>query len=511
MPIIIAIVSQFLPLSGLGQEVGGSEVKNETWLMPSPEIQLYIEGLDDRKGLGRIFVPAITSGANEPLYAVFQNDELIGERNMGESFFLIPGNYTVVLGSGNLDQRVRREVIVGREETVFLHPDWCALTIEVIDESRNYFKQDLQIFRVETAESYGIIPAINPELGEHLQTLILPAGLYKIVRRGEDFNTYVNFSTLLLEPGSYTPYTIVINTETTNFIGAGILTALSQLRQRRNWSLFGAVHGSVILTGANDESSDEIKTNLSLLGQLDNRMLYDQFPHYYLSNNLLELGAQRQEGAQFQVTQDLLRSKNTYVYYLLKWLGGYGSLKATTHLFEKSSRFDRTKQVILLDEPADTVRTKKVRTQPTLFPLELKEGIGVNITPLQTFMARLSLRAGLGYWQTYNRDVYIKKSESNDFAEFDPVYDIFQQGVNTTLISYLALLHNLSITTEIDILFPFDPDEEISLDLENFISIGISKNVTLEHTLRLKSNPDPVRKHIVQEQFISVRLSYYLF
>ena len=411
-----------------------SDDKIRTWLTPSPNTQIYIEGMDDRKGLGRIFVPAMTSGADEPLYAVFQDGELIGEENSGSSFFVQPGVYTVVFGTGTLDQRIRRVVNVRREETIILNPDWCALTIEVIDEVRNYQKQDLQIFDVKSAQSYGILPAINPELGEHLQTLILPAGLYKIVKRGEDFNTYVNFTTLWLEPGTYTPYTVVIEEETDNFIGAGILATTGQSIQRRNWSIYGALHGNVILTGANDASSKEIKTNISLISQLDNRLLFDKFPHYYLSNNLLELGALRQEGAKFQISQDRLRFKNTYVYYILGWLGGYSRLEAKTHLFETTLRYDERKNVVLLDEadrPHIQFGINKVQLEPVLYPLELKEGIGVNLTPLKTFIAHLNLRTGLGYWQTYNKDVYSQDPDVDTL--FHRISDSFPQGLENAL------------------------------------------------------------------------------
>ncbi len=507
--------------TGIGQPNDETIRKQDTWLTPLAEQQLYIEGLDDRKGLGRIFVPAMTSGSNEPNYAVFQNDELMGQRNMGESFFLKPGTYTVVLGSGNLDQRVRREVSVGREETVILHPDWSALTIEVIDETRNYFKQNLQVFRVETAESYGIIPAINPELGEHLQTLILQPGLYKIVGRGEDFNTYVNFATVLLEPYSYTPFTVVIDSETKNFIGAGILTTLSQLRQRRNWSIFGAIHGNFNITSKNAEDDDESKNNYTLRSTLENRLLYDNFPHYYLSNNLLKLEALRQEGKKFQISQDYLTLKNTYVYYILNWLGGYSRLSLTTHLFETMKRFDSPKNVAYIDQRGITFvdSINKVRLEPSIYPLELKEGLGINVTPVKTFNAHLNLRLGLGYWQTYNNEVYRRgldiihetDTDTLTYISYKQAGNNYQNGLETALVSNLSLLHNVSITTEFEILFPFSENSETVFKLENFINLRVAKGVAIEHTLILKSNPNPDYKHLIQEHYISVRLSYYLF
>lgn len=509
----IFVVFLMFVLPGFCAEENKLEDKFTTWITPSPMLQLYVEGEDDRKGVGRIFVPAMTIGANEPLYAVFKDEELIGQRNTGTSFFLEPGAYTVVFGTGNLDQRIHRQVEVKREETVIITPDWSALTIEVLDELRNYYMQDLHIYRLDNAESYGIIPAINPELGEQLRTKILKPGLYKIVPRGQDFNTWVNFTTVLLEPGAYTPLTIVINSETKGFSGAGILATSSQLQQKRDWKTYGVIHGSVILTGANDASSKEVKTNISLLSQLENKLLYDKFPHYYLLNSLVELGGQRQQGTDFQISQDKLRLKNTYVYYILGWLGGYARFETSTHLFAKSENFTDPKQVVLLDTKGNTSEIRPsangVKLQSPFFPLDAKEGIGVNLTPLRTFIARVSLRTGLGYWQTFNRDVYTKVSTSDTMVVLQRVKDSFPQGLEMAVVSNLALLQNLSITTEMDVLLPFNASYKVAFDLENFITVSLSKNVTLEHTLRLKK--DTEIGHIIQEQFISVRLSYFLY
>ena len=485
--------------------------KTETWLLPSPDIQLYIEGMDDKKGLGRIFVPAMTNAADEPFYAVFDGDNLVGEQNMGSSIFLSPGTYTVVFGTGAVEQRLRKEVTIDRGESVIIEPDWSALTIEVLDKQRNYHKQDLHVYQQETSESYGIVPAINPELGEHLQTWILKPGLYKIVKRGEDFHTYVNFATVYLEPGSYTPFTVVMDSLTGGFVGAGILSTSAQLSQRRSWKLYGALHGSVIFNAHNDASDKDYQIDLTTLVQVDNRLTYDKFPHYYLSNNLLELTAIKQEGESFDINQDRLQLKNTYVYYLLNWLGGYSRLEIITHLFPRYYRFDRNRQIIYrrLDGSEETRINDQIIVDPVLFPLELKEGIGINLTPLRSFIARLSIRTGLGYWQTYNNDVY--RQDTNVDTLFRRTENSFPQGLESSLISNLALLTNLTLTTEVNVLFPFDQRARVVADLENFISLRLAKNVTIEHTLRLKRDPDPAIKHLLQEQFVSLRFSYFLF
>ncbi|MFC2150574.1 hypothetical protein ACFLQV_03630 [Calditrichota bacterium] len=505
--LIITILEMLLLVSIVSAQE--TDKPEETWLMPSAQEQLYSEGMDDKKGLGRIFVPAMTNPADEPFYAVFDSSGLVGEQNMGSSIFVPPGRYTVLFGSGALDQKLRREVIIDRGESVIVAADWSSLTVEVLNEHRDYHQQDLQVFRVKNAESFGLISAINPELGEHLQTLILKPGLYKIVKRGEDFNTYVNFATVYLESGKYTPFTIVVDTVSGGFVGAGILTTVAQLKLRRNWKPYSALHGSVVFNAHNDASQRKYQIDLTTLLQVDTRILYERFPHYYLSNNLMELTAIKQQGEEFSISQDRLQLKNTYVYYLLTWLGGYGRFEVTTHLFPRYSYFESNRNAILRDlEGNDQTRyVNRVAVYPAGFPLELKEGIGINVTPLRSFIAKLSFRTGIGYWQTYNRDVYQQDAEVDTLFYLLP--DTYPQGLESSVISNFAILNNLTVTTEFNILFPFHRTERTVADLENFLSLRLTKNVTIEHTLRLKRDPNPDIGHLLQEQFLSLRFSYF--
>ncbi len=485
-----------------------SQTGYDTWLSGSPMEQLYREGLDDQKGMGRIFVPAITNPNNEPFYAVFKDGELLGEAMMGSSFFVLPGRYTIVLGSGTQDQRIIKEIEIQREENVIIEPDWCALTIEVIDEARDYFKQDLQVFRVSTAESYGIVPAISPELGEQMQTLLLPPGLYKIVKRGRDFNTFVNFATVLLESGTYTPFTLVIDSQSGNFIGAGILTQAKELRHIKHLRVYAAIHGIVDINSDN-RTTRQTRTYLSIITQLENRLLYDRFPHYYLSNNLVDFGTQKQHKTKFTINPHLLQFKNTYIYYLLNWLGGYGRFDLTTQFLPTTVLYKDPVNILLQDANGNIVERKEgiteLRIAPAFYPLELKEGIGLNLTPFRTFNARVSIRTGFGFRQNYNKDVYQPTRVDTVFSR---TLDSHQRGLESSIVSYLNVFQNLGFTTELDILFPIGETNEPVVDVVNFISLAVTKNVTLEHTLRLKHDINSYRYNIL-EQKILLRLSYY--
>ncbi|MDW7679016.1 MAG: hypothetical protein SCK70_00500, partial [bacterium] len=166
-----------------------------SWIASPPQYQLDEEGLDDVKGLGRVFLPAMTNPDFEPVYTVMQADTIVKVQKMGKSVFLRPGKYTIIYGSGALGQMMRKSIDILAEETRIIEPDWSGLTIRIIDETRNWLKEPYELYRLPDGEPMGIGYGADEQLGEYLQTWILSPGLYKMVKLGEHFNTYTNFST----------------------------------------------------------------------------------------------------------------------------------------------------------------------------------------------------------------------------------------------------------------------------------------------------------------------------
>lgn len=494
------------------------EGKYDTWLTRSPQEQLYLEALDDQKGMGRVFVPVMTSPANEPLWAVLSGDSVIGQKPMGSSIFVMPGRYTVVLGTGAIEQRQHIPIDVGLEQTVVVDPSWAALTVDVIDETRNNVQQALQIYDAIEGTSYGIIAAVNPELGEQLQTVLLPPGLYKIVERGRDFSTYLNFATVQLSPGTYTAFTIVIKTTTsgTFFTGAGMLSRAGQLTQIKEWKIFGSLTGQLKITSNNSSNTaaNSFSTTYEPSLQFDNQLLFDHFPHYYLSNNLMEFGAIKQPNIEWLINQDQVQLKNTYVYYLLSWLGGYARFDANTHFMPSYDVFAEGADITLLNldnQIKERIQgAKHFETAPPFLPLTLKEGIGVNLTPVKHFDARVSIRAGLGYRQLWASRVYSLSSKAGNSYVYRETEEASQRGLETSLISNLSPTQNLVITTELDLFRPFTGDTHWIVGVDNTTLLNVSKHVILEHKLTLNRDRKQF-KGILQKHTLTVGLTYYLF
>ena len=225
----------------------------------------------------------------------------------------------------------------------------------------------------------------------------------------------------------------------------------------------------------------------------------------------MEVEALRPQEGSFQISQDRVQLKNTYVYYLVGWLGGYTRFEMTTHMFPKTSLFDERRDIVLQDVSGVEqykYQANQIRLEPPLYPLGLKEGIGVNITPMRTFQARLSFRAGFGFRQTYNNHVYQQSTEVD--TVYKRLSDNFLRGLEMSVVSNLSLFRNLAITTELDVLFPISGDDKKPVvDLENVASIALTRNISFEYIYRLSRVAS--LDWAVQKHFISVRFSYFIF
>ncbi len=511
----------FLLTAGAGVSFSdtGSEyrrVLEKGWLSPPPSIQLDREGIDDRKGLGRLFLPTMSSLEAEPFYVVFRGDDKVGEMPMGSSIFLRPGKYTVKYGSGTLDQMMSREVEILEEDTLVLEPDWCALTVHLMDESRNDLTLNYEVFRMPEGESFGVGSGFSEEFGEQIRTMILPPGLYKIVRLGESYSTYTDFASVRLIPGHHTRFTIVIDSESEHFIGSGILGRELRALSIRSWRVFGAFSGSFILSRDEEAGMDEPTDHMTFTTQFDTRIKYDRRPHYFLSNSMLELAWNKQEGLDFRAYLDRLELKNTYIYYFLPRLGIYGSLRINTKLLPAYHRdIPDTVSVVKRENGTELGRWTGIDDlviSPMFSPITLKEGLGVSLALLKSSRFNLNLRSGLGLQQTFNRDVFVYSPESgsDSLFVFDGLESAYVYGTQATMVGYFRLFRRVVFTTDLDFIFPFKKEDPVMKYWENVINFRLSKNLYLDYRIRM-SNEETGGEKILTDQNILVRLSWIIY
>jgi hypothetical protein len=434
-------------------------------------------------------------------------------QKMGRSVWLRPGRYTITYGSGNFDQMMKKVVDIQAEETRIIEPDWSGLTIRIIDEAQEWLKEPYELFRLPERESYGIGYGADEQLGENLQTWILKPGLYKIIKLGEHVNTYINFATVRLLPGELTQYTIVIDSEIKNFMGAGILELGAETRKIKNWSIFSALYGSFTLNRANDLTSEEQQTSMAFVAQLDYSVKYNTRKHYFLSRGLMEEGwnMQRKQSS-FRSYLDNIRLKNIYIYYFLPGLGFYGRFFMETNLFRTTYYYDKPKTVFLLDSKGQLEqinrKVDKIIVSPSFSPLELKEGFGLNLLLVKSQRASFNVRGGMGFRQNINWKLYAKSI--SDDSTFYRKSSAYLRGPEAALIGSYRIRRNIMINSELDMLVPSENQNQLVYEWENNLNFRLSKNISIDYTLRVKRDPSIV-SYVQYEQILLLRYSYILF
>lgn len=497
----------------IAAEVGlPQQINKRNWDAPSPKEQLYREGKDDIKGLGRLFLPAMTNAEYEPVYIVTSiTDSVYAIGRMGTSVWLRPGKYIVKFGSGSLDQVIVKEVEIIAEDTTILQPDWSCLVVRIIDETRNSIREAYEIYSIPENEHFGVGYGADEQLGEHLQTWILRPGLYKIVKLGEHVNTYKNFATVRLLPGELTRFTIVIDSETNKFIGAGILETERLTKKIANWSLFGALYGSYTLNSSNDVTSKDQETSMAFVAQFDYTIRYATKHHYFSSRGLIEEGWNMQKKqTSFRSSLDRTRLKNIYIFYFIKSLGIYSRLFVETNLWKKINYFKEPRTLTLLDYEDNLIETKKnvrrIDLSPQLSPIELKEGVGINLILFKALRTNLNIRIGMGWHQNVNRDLY---TEVND-STYQLLKSSDAKGPEASLVGFARISRNMMFNTELEVFFPSGRIRQMDYEFENIINLRLSKNVSLDYTLRFRKRRN-LSDYILTDHIVLLRYSYTLF
>ena len=323
----------------------------------------------------------------------------------------------------------------------------------------------------------------------------------------------MNFATVRLLPGELIQYTIVMDSDTKNFIGSGILLSEIAKPGITNWTTYGALYGSFTLNRANDVTSKEKQTTMAFVAQLDYNLKYSTHRHFFLSRGLIEEGWNMQHKQNlFRSYLDNIRLKNTYILYFLSGLGVYGRFFLETNLFETTHYYDEPRTVFLYDKNGNLkqqlYKVREVVVSPFFSPLELKEGIGINFSLIRSLRANFNVRVGMGYRQNFNRRLYTQSAD-NDTVFFEKS-SAYLRGPEASVIGNYRIFRNIMITSELDVLIPSGSNNELVYDWENNLNYRLSKNISIDYTLRIKRDPTII-SYVQTQHILLLRYSFVLF
>jgi hypothetical protein len=68
-------------------------------------------------------------------------------------------------------------------------------------------------------------------------------------------------------------------------------------------------------------------------------------------------------------------------------------------------------------------------------------------------------------------------------------------------------LKNLTYSTTADVLFPFDKEDDVTMEWENSFNFKLLKHISVDYKLKLSKTGD---SHIIRDDTLFLRVTYFL-
>ncbi len=457
-----------------------------TWESPPISTQLEMDDTIVPFGKGAIFCPSLTDPDNEPVYGVLQEDKMVEDSKTGHRIPLVPGIYTVLIGSGTLDQMIQKKVRVEEGATTLIKPDWSGLVIDVINETRAHVREYYELFSLDTGDSYGIGQGVEEGMDEKILTWLLPPGRYKIVKPGDNVNAVINFGTIRLMPGELTHANLVINSESGNFLGFGYLVDVRQGSEPdKKWRTRSELAGNALLYYVpSSESVTESEATFTSSAQWLSDARYENNRHVVSVWSNLEEGLSMEKDKVLRKYIDKAELKPTYIYRLTDLISPYIRVAFETRFFSTYHRFKEPSDYAKVDSKGDTIQVfndvKEIKLGKGFSPTYYKQGFGLTSILVKSLPVNLNLRSGYGIRKTITGGANIFNSDTNILS---PVIKTETTGLEFLFLGDIRLGQYIIFNTEFDILMPKSKRKTWIYDGENRLRLNLTSSVSLLLTM----------------------------
>lgn len=489
------------------------EIAARSWEAPTVEEQIGKAVKLVPLGQGTVFVPRMVEGSDEPEMEVYDSvGEFAAKGKPGEGINLLPGTYSVVLGSGAHKQQIVRGVNVVEGRVAPVAPTWSGLVIDVVDENSQPLVADYELVRIDEFEPYGRGRGADLDLGETPPAWILKPGLYKILGAGESYNSLRNFITVRLLPGQFVRVLLNMDEDSRRVIGGGVVQMGEGRSDRKKlWTTGIDLGGSILFNATVDrrERDDDLRgSNSSTIALLLNWWLrYDRSPFEWTNSLRLDEGLTVPdfEFEQIENSIDEIRLRSLFVWRLLRWLGPYGRFETRSNVFPDWARLSETSKYFYIVNDAGTAGTvdssSTFQTQATFSPLTIETGLGANADIVNIRMVDARFRIGFGYSFTSVRDKYTRATAPASLAS-GPDSSIIRQsdvlqsegsaaehaaGPEAALTVDLRLGNFVTLRTELRVFAPVAPELRFAnadYDWETRLSWRLARAITFDYELK---------------------------
>jgi hypothetical protein len=422
-------------------ENNGETRKDSTgWRAPDIETQLGRDQTLIGMGQGALFVPTMTESNLEPDVSVFRRDKQIEAGHTGRRVVLEAGTYDVKIGSGLESQKMNYEIHIVEGHTTMINPEWAGMVVETYNADGEMIDEGYEVFDAETGESYGKGYGLTLERQKDIKTWLLPRGLYKITKSGEDFNSVMNYITVRLTKGAVSPVQLIfLEDEITgnlSLVSGGAASRITNKAKNDLWSFSLRMGGTVDYSSSIDEGETKdydltMRTDIKFSARFDNTK--------YFGINELRLRNQflKEKDSAIGPTLDEFKLNTSWVRRLNQWVGPYVRASYQSHIIAEKYKFETDTNFILVrDENNNLRRYSQAETfilKPRFFPADFAEGVGVNLELFSSYFFEFSTQLGAGFRQTFMNGVLV--ATKDPVPHFGPTVSTFQYGGenNTTM------------------------------------------------------------------------------
>lgn len=487
-----------------------------TWATPPPIEQADRDPQIRPATMGAIFVPAMTGGNEEPEFLVLQEGTVVRSQRTGRHAFVPPGTYDVLVGSEVPERRLEFEVVVVEGRTTYVPVEWAGVVINVVDERGTPFRGSYELVQLPRRRYVGLGLGANIAEGERLDTWLLWPGTYMILVAGESYQARRNFATLRLAPGELVEYTLVLNSETEEMLGAGEVS-LAPTRAS-GWSPAVVVGGSLTLNHSDSfiGKSDGLSLGLNLFSE-SIVSFNDPLHLAYGRLNIEASGNVRfSDGGSRPFVSDVdeLSLDLLYMYRIFNWLGPYARFGLETTILPGVREFTEETTVTKLDPQGNLIEFEQnvldTELAPPLAPLELSFGAGARFDVEAGQALKVATRLGIGGRHVFTRGLYRDDDvEATPELELRRVEDVTQFGGEAALVAEITLTRYVLIKLDTDLLVPFDDPEALVLDFRGTVTLRLSSFASLQYQARVRDDPE-LSPALQFDQSVLLRFAYKL-
>ncbi len=490
-----------------------------TWLAPPPHVQAERDPQRPPPATGAIFVPTMSEARFEPKVLIGPAgaettgppEELL-ERPMGSRTWVRPGNYRVLVGSGDVGDRLEWEVKVVEGRTTFIPAEWAGLRVTVVNERGTPFRGTYELVRLPGRDYVGIGLGADLAQGETLNTWLLRPGTYMLLAAGESYRARKNFVTVRLVPGELVRYTLVLDETTGDVLGAGEIDE-SQPTVEGPWHVSLLLGGGLSFNRASSVVGKPDGMSFDLNAFVESVGGFDRDSHLFYARLYIEEEGRLSlpEGFYLNLV-DTFDVDLLYMYRLVSYFGPYVRTTFQTSLVPSFQDFETPTDVVRLGLNGEVkgTETAVIDTQLTVpfDPLDLRYGAGVRFDFTPTYWFDLKARTGVGARHLFARELFVNADDgATDAFEVREVPDFNQFGVEASLLTELRITRWVLLKAEADALMPFDAPADTALQLDATVSLRLASFASLNYILRLELDP-AITDDLQLDQTVLLRFAY---